>query len=276
MNNSERIERILEDAETLANSWRIEGRWADALTLLNGLHLVATQQGNTALARKWLLIARVLTDQAIFGGFDTRAEREEALNHAMSHAEMEGEPSLLGSVWDAKGFSLHAAYLDGDRRNEPEHEMEFFERGLALRRQVNRPYEVAESLFHIGLVYGVVRHDHTQASPYFEDAYRLAQDSGDRVMASYAIRHIAFARYSTGDIASACTGLEESLRLREAAHFKPGIALALMALASAEAERGDKAKAITMLERARNIFEGLGATQRLELVDQEVTQLIQS
>lgn len=273
MENIERIDYTLEDAEALADSWRMEGRWADAVTLLYGFHPVATQQGHAALARMWLLIARVLTDQAVFGGFDTLAEREEALNQALRYAELVGEPSLMGGVWDAKGLSIHAAYLDGDWCKEPEHEMEFFERGLALRHQANRPHEVAESLFHVGLVYHVVRHDHAQALPYFEDAYRLAQGSGDRIVASYAIRHIAFAHYVTGDIVRACTEFEESLHLREAADFQPGVALALMALASAEAERGDKAKAMTMLERARNIFERLGATRRLEQVDQEIAQL---
>ncbi len=275
MENSAHIERILEEAETLADAWRIEGRWTDVVTLLYGLRPVATQQGHAALARMWLLVARVLTDQAILGGFDTLAEREEALQQALAHAEVVGEPSLLGGVWDAKGFSLHAAYLDGDRRNEPEHEMECFERGLALRQQVNQPREVAESLFHIGLVYGVVRRNHTQALPHFEKAYHLAQDSGDRVIASYAIRHIAFAHYAAGDIARARVGLEESLQLREAACFEPGVAMALMALASAEAELGDKTRAATQLERARNIFERLGATRRVAQVDEEIAQLRQ-
>jgi tetratricopeptide (TPR) repeat protein len=275
MEDFERIERILEDAEALAESWRIEGRWADAITLLYSLRPVATQQGHATLARMWLLAARVLTDQAIFGGFDTLAEREEALNQALTHAELAGEPSLLGGVWDAQGFSLHAAYLDGDRRTEPEHEMEYFERGLVLRQQANQSPEVAESLFHIGLVYGVVRHDHAQALPHFEEAYRLAQDSGDQVIASYAIRHIAFAHYAAGDIARARVGLEESLHLREAARFEPGVAMALIALASAEAALGDKTQAVTKLERARDIFEWLGATRRLAQVDEEIAQLRQ-
>ena len=275
MDNTKRIERILQDAEALANSWRTAGRWNDTAMLLRGIHPVAAEHGNGALASVWLLMGQTLTDQAMFGGFDTYTEREEALNRALAHADLVNDPSLLGAVWDAKGFSLHETYINGDRRSEPEHEMEFFEHGLVLRQQISEPGKVAESLFHIGLVHGVVRRDHTRALPYFERAYRLAQDSEDRVIASYAIRHIAFAHYSAGDIAKARIELEESLRLREIAGFEPGVAMALVALASAEAELGDKTKAVANLRRARSIFERLGATRRIEQVDKEIAQLIQ-
>jgi tetratricopeptide (TPR) repeat protein len=264
---------MFEESQVLSDVWRLEGRWSEALTLLHGLQPVAAQLGDAALARNALLVARVLIDQAMFGGRDTLDEREAALRLALTHAEAAGDASLMGGVWDTWGFSLHAAYLDGDRASEPEHELEYFERGLALRQQSDESREIAESKFHLGLVYGVVRGDHTQARPYFEEAYRLAQAAGDDVMASYAIRHIAFARAADGDMERARADLEESLRLREAARFEPGVAMALIALASVLVQQGDKAKALSMLKRARSILEKLGATRRVETVDQYIAQL---
>ncbi len=273
MSDCEEIEGTLEGANALAESWRLQGRWADALTLLNGSWPIALQKGNGAVAGAWLLIARVLIDQAIFGGFDTWVEREEALRQALLHAEAHGEPDLIAAVWDAKGFSLHAAYLEHKERQEPKHELEFFEHSLLLRRQANSSKEIAESLFHIGLFHGVVRNDHARALPYLEDAYRLAQSAEDRVVASYAIRHIAFARHAAGDLAGAHAGLEESLRLREEAQFEPGVAMALMALASLNGELGRKDEAALQLTRARGILEMLGAAPRVALVDQELAAL---
>jgi len=57
----------------------MKGRWTDATTLLRGLQPVAAEHGNADFARVWLLFAQILIDQAMFGGFDTFTEREEAL-----------------------------------------------------------------------------------------------------------------------------------------------------------------------------------------------------
>lgn len=273
MTDAQLIQRTFEAGHALANAWQLEGRWSQALTLLHGLQPVAAQLDDAALAHNALLIARVLTNQGLFSGQDTLNDREAALKRALAHAEVTGDASLTGGVWDAWGFSLHIAYLGSDRSSEPEHELEYFERGLALRRQANHPREIAESQFHIGLVYGVIREDHAQALPYFEEAYRLAQAADDDVMASYAIRHIGFARYEAGNMEGARADLEVSLRLREVAHFEPGVAMALVALAAVMAEQGDKAGAKSNLERARNILESLGATSRIQMVEQRLAQL---
>jgi hypothetical protein len=68
-------------------------------------------------------------------------------------------------------------------------------------------------------------------------------------------------------------GLQESLHLREAAGFEPGAAMALLALASVETDLDNRAGAMAALERARRIFEKLGADRRVEQVDKEIAQL---
>lgn len=267
--------RLVDDALAIANTWRIHGRWTDALTLLRGLQPVVSEVGDAAVARQLLSIARVLTDMASFGGFETLEERELALRQALAHAESTGDAPLIGDVSDAQGMSLHITYLEGDRANEPAEELPSFERGLSFRQQAGAPAAVAESLFHIGLVYGVVRRDHERAMPYFKEAYRLASEAQDAIVASYAIRHVAFAHAATGDIPAARAALEESLRLREGADFIPGVAMALMVLAYGSEQAGDTAQARQHLERAKGIFESLGAARRVAEVDQELLRLHQ-
>jgi tetratricopeptide (TPR) repeat protein len=271
--NTIRAARSLEDAEALADAWRLAGRWDDALALLRGLEPAAREAGDSALARQLGLVGRILIDQGMFGGVDTTAEREAVLDRALAHAEAAGAADLLGAFWDAKGLSLHTAYLDGDRDKEPKHELEFFERGLALRRQTGDARGVAESLFHVGLVYGVVRQDHTQALPYFQQAHQASQAAGDLVMESYAVRHIAFAQHDAGDMAGARASLAESLRLREEAGFVPGVAMALAALAYFEAHYGEKPAAMRLLQRARDMFVALGAAPRVAWVEQQIAEL---
>ena len=269
----QRIERLLHDALAIADTWRVRGRWSDALTLLRGLPPLVRESGDKATAHQCLSIGRILTDMATFGGMDTRDEREIALDHALRYAEASGQASLIGDVCDAKGMSLHVMYLESDRSHELDEELPFFERGLALRQQRGEHAAIAESLFHVGLVYGVVRNDHACALPYFEDAYRRATDVHDPITASYAIRHIAFAHAAAGDIPAALSALHESLRLREAADFIPGVAMACMVLAYPYTETGDKATAAHFLERAKDIFESLDASRRVTEVNHRLAQL---
>jgi hypothetical protein len=53
------------------------------------------------------------------------------------------------------------------------------------------------------------------------------------MLRSYAIRHIAAAEHDAGDLDAAVRDFTESLRLREATGWIPGIAAAQLALADA-------------------------------------------
>ena len=264
----QRMQRLLNDAEQIVDAWRLAGRWDAALTLLRGTQPIAQEQGDTAMAMHALVIGRVLIDQAGFGGFDTYTEREATLDDALTHAIPASDPALLGAIWDAKGLSLHTAFLETDHSTEPADELAYFERGLALRQQAADQRGIAESLFHVGLVYGVIRRDHQRALTYFRDSYELAQAVGDVVMASYAIRHIAFAQHADNDLPAARASLEESLRLREAAGFVPGVAMAWLILAYADADLGQRAAALEHLRRAKDIFVALGAERRVAWMDE--------
>ncbi|MCP4543539.1 MAG: hypothetical protein GY832_41025 [Chloroflexi bacterium] len=273
MPNNSKETRVLKAASSLANTWRLEGNWQDAQTLLGGLYPVAAKISQDALANVWLQMGRVLTDEGMFGGKDTLQKRKEAFEQALALAESSKNTNLIGDVYDAIGFSIHAAYINSDKSQEPENELEFFERGLELRKKEGTAEQVAESLFHIGLVFDVIRKDYDQALPYHEQAYELACEAGDRITASYAIRHIGFARLAAEELAAAKKALVESLDLREAVGFAPGIAFALAALAHVDALEGDKAQALSRLERSRTILRSLEATSRVAWIDEQIASL---
>ena len=273
MTNHSNEAEVLEAALSLVESWRIQGNWQDAQTLLDGLYPVAEKVNQDAVANVWLQKARALFDEGIFRGINTLEKREDSLAQAFALAESSGNESLLGDIYDALGFSSHIKYIDSDRSQEPENELDFFERGLELRRKSGTLEQVAESLFHVGLVYDVIRRDYDRALSYHEEAYKLAQEVGDKITASYAIRHIGFARLATGEFEAAEQALRESLALREEAGFTAGIAFALAALAHLETQKGDKASALLRLHQARAILESLRATARVAWVDKHIASL---
>jgi tetratricopeptide (TPR) repeat protein len=257
----------------LADWWRLQGRWDDAASLLGGLLPAALELGDEALAQFWTARGRILMEKGMFKGVDTSSEQEDAFGRALKYAETAGETVLLGDIWDTKGMAVHAAFLEADDTDEPQEEMQYFQRGLDYHQQAADKRGIASSTFHVGVVYGVVRRDHATAQPYFEQAYQLALEAMDLELASYALRHIAFARHDAGELEAAREDLRESLRLREEVGFIPGTAFALMALARIEAELGDHATALRLLERAKSILESLEATSRVAWVEQAMARL---
>ena len=264
---------VLMSALSLVESWRLAGQWQDAQILLQGLQPVAARIDQEAMAMVWLQLGRVLTEESMFGGVDTAVKRQAALEKAMTLAEPTNDANLMGNIYDALGFSLHAAYLDSDRSQEPTDELDFFERALTLRREQGTVAQVAESLFHVGLVYDVIRKDYEQALLYHQEAYQLASEAGDKVMASYAIRHIGFAHLAAEDTAAAEQAFLQSLTLREEAGFVPGVAFALPLLAHMDVLKGDKTSALSRLKRSQEILESLGATARVARIEEQIISL---
>ena len=267
-----RLQAILNEALLRANQLRIAGQWKDVLTLLRDVQSLANDLGIAARARHALFTARTLTEQAGFGGFDTWEERLQYLETALADAQQTDDLALQGAIWDARGMSLHQQYLDTGRPTEPPEELPSFERGLSYRQQVDDQHGIAESLFHIGLVHGIVRQDHKTALPFLQESYTLAQAHGDQITSSYAIRHIGFAQYDANDLVRARASLQESLQLREQAGFIPGVAMAFVMLAYADAELGQRPTALEHLQRAKAIFLELQAANKVVWVEKLITE----
>lgn len=273
MTNDIQEAKVFTAVFNLIDSWQLQGKWQDAQTLLSGLHPVANKLDNDAKVKLWLTIGRILTDEGAFGGKDTVAKREAALNQALDLAKSTSQAHLLGSIYDALGFSLHITYIDSGQSKEPEDELDFFQRGLELRQKDGTRSQIAESIFHVGLVHDVIRRDYETALKYHQEAYDLAHEANDKVTASYAIRHIGFAHVVANEMEAAREALMESLQLREEAGFTPGIAFALAALANLDTRTGDKESALARLVRSRDMLESLGATSRVAWVEKHIASL---
>ena len=214
---------------------RGEGRWDEALELVDD-----------PLAR-----ADLLNEQALFtGSTDARAAATAELDRA--------EAMLLL----ARGRVLHARFL-AERVEDPE-ELRFFERGLELARASGDPRLEAEALFWFGLLHQVVRSDDELAVPPLEESYRLAREAGDGKLMSYAVRHLGYAHDAAGRDDEAWRAFTESVELRRADRFLPGVAAGLLTLAEVAAEHGRTDEARELLAEAHELAERVGATRFLE------------
>jgi tetratricopeptide (TPR) repeat protein len=214
-----------------------EGRWEEALALVGD-----------PLAR-----ADIYAEQAAF------TASEEAREAGARELDRSEATLLLG-----RGRLLHARFLV--EREEDPSELELFERALELaRRAGDEPLE-AWARFWIGIVHQVCRGDEAAAKPHFDAAHTTACELGDRLLDSYAVRHLGFSHLNQGRLSEAIAALEESVPLRREEGFQPGLAAGLLALAYATAEDGRAEDARSLLAEAESTARTCGATAVLQWV----------
>jgi hypothetical protein len=138
---------------------------------------------------------------------------------------------------------------------------------LAAAQRAGDALLVAWAEFWVGIVHQVVRGDDATAVPHFEAAYAAGRDRGDAMLASSAVRHLAFAWDSAGRPDDAWRGFWESVELRRSERFWPGVAAGLLSLAEVAHERGNAAEARCLLRQARATARRCGATAFLARAD---------
>jgi tetratricopeptide (TPR) repeat protein len=206
------------------------GRWAEALELV----------------RDPLERADVLNEQALFTG---SAEAREAAGRELLRAE--------ARLLQEQGRMLHAAFL-AERVEDPR-ELKLFCRSLELAREAGDERLESWAEFWIGIAYQVVRGDNDASLPHFQASYDWAAANGDTLLRSYAARHLGFGWYEQGRKDEGLKALEESLELRRADGFLPGVAAGLLTLADIAQEEGRTDDARRLLEEAKEAADASGA-----------------
>ena len=246
----------MNDAERL----RLEGRWDAALESLAGRNDV-----DAAMER-----VRILADVNMLAR-DTGTELEREIDMV---ARLAGDDSRIEAfVLSRRGQRLHVAFLQNRDGGEPPGEMQFFERALAIRRKLGDERDIAESLFHVGLVHQVVRGDSPKSVPWFEESYERARRAGDEILMSYSVRHLAFAHAMDGDHERAGRAFQESLELRERAGWIAGVPPAQLALAEHLAETGWADEGRALAETACTTLRELGADRFLTVAETVLAEL---
>jgi hypothetical protein len=152
--------------------------------------------------------------------------------------------------------------------------MPLFERALEIRERLGDRRGVAESLFHIGLVHQITRQDGPAALTCFRRSYELAREAGDAILMSYAVRHVGYMEQAAGSLDAAQAAFEESLALREANGWRPGVAAAQLALAAVLAAKGDRTAARTLALSADALLAELECDRLRSFAADEIRELI--
>jgi tetratricopeptide (TPR) repeat protein len=214
----------------------------------------------------------VLSDENLLAR-DRLAELQAAIDAVERLAADRGDRRLEAFALARRGLKLHATFLHDRSKGEPPDELPLFEQALAIRREIRDQQGIAESLFQIGLVHQVVRDDSAAARPFFEESYERAVALGDDVVASHALRHVAFCDEADGDEETAEKRHLETLELRRRAGWVPGQGAQLFALATLRASQGRVDEARDYARQARAIFSEVGAERLIDILTEELGDL---
>jgi mannose-6-phosphate isomerase-like protein (cupin superfamily) len=175
---------------------------------------------------------------------------------ARAAADKSADRHAAARATDLFGLILHYANIDvlmsGGQLDDANivAEQQTFEDALEAWTELGDPSGKARSLFGLGLVHQVLRHDWAAAMPMFWQALDLS-DRADLYTRSEIHRHVGFYYLvEAGQPAEAVRHLRISLELREALGDPRRIPSGLDALGRAELAAGHKERAVELLREA--------------------------
>ncbi|MGW6276910.1 tetratricopeptide repeat protein [Kribbella sp. NPDC055071] len=184
--------------------------------------------------------AQELYERAMFGG------DAEALGLAGRELDAVEAALCLG-----RGRLIHVRFL-ADREVEPA-ELALFERAAELYGGLGDVRGQGEAAFWIGCYLQVCLGEQDRSVPYFEQSRDWAEQAGDALTRSYALRHLSFVAQDAGRTDEARALMRESIELRRTVGFLPGVAANLVALAHYAIDAGRRDEAAELLAEAEKL-----------------------
>jgi tetratricopeptide (TPR) repeat protein len=239
-------DRVIEQSRLLT----LRGEWDRAADLLLQQISTASQQSGR-VARLRTEYARVSMDRNFFHAQDREAASR-AIRRAERAAKAAHDRQSLTDLLQYRGQILFSeAFSTGDF----EAARLIFLEARAARQQLGDKRGLAETDFYIGVSFEQQKKP-IDAEAYYRRSLALAMETGDRVMQSYAHRHLGGLDEEAGRLDSAYEHIQRSLALRREAGFKVGVPFAMLQLADFLARhKGEPEIAITLTEAAMDLAE---------------------
>jgi tetratricopeptide (TPR) repeat protein len=247
---------LFEAAPVVARAHAHQGKFEEAAAVLRlAIAAAEAQRDVGAQAELHAQLGGIYINRMVFRG-DVVAEAPATFRRAQELARASGNRAALGRALDGEGMLLYWRKLQAGEGEWPPI-VDRFERALAAREAAQDRRGMAESVFHIGLT-EQFRNLNAQAEKTFARALALARETGDPVLTSYPLRHLAYLAEVRGDLEKSLAMHQECVRLREAGGHRTGTIHALIAVGDlmSKIDPRDDA-AIATLDRARKLAEEL-------------------
>jgi tetratricopeptide (TPR) repeat protein len=251
------------DIVTQTKQMTLSGDWDGAIARLEPA--IAGAKGDPVReAALRTELGRVLADRNFFHQSDPESARR-TLESALSAAQRAHyRPAIADAIQYLGQLYFAEAFHTQDWRKP----RALFLRAISLRRGLKDQSGLAQSYFYLGLTYEQqtpARKD--LALRHYRHSLALSTAIGDKVLQSYAYRHIGGLREEAGDLDGALRDIDRSIQLRREGGFAVGLPYAMLQkadfLVQHYARRGES---IDLLEHAVDLAEAAHSTRALSEV----------
>jgi hypothetical protein len=251
-----------------ARALMLAGRWAQAAGLLEDV----TEAGPADQAVLAVAQAEVATDSDFWCRTDLGSSALERACAAVGGAAVAGAPHDPSLDFDLELLRLkhdYAVVLFGPDGGAPRFGPQGREAGLidglasraaALRASAPDQERAAAAMFYAGLIEDNLRGDGEAARSAFGCALAAAEEAGDDLTVSEALRHLGYHASEAGDPGQARTMWERSAEQRQRAGAVPYVLSQQLLLAGLARDTGDPDAARTMAIEVGRWAHALGIT----------------
>jgi predicted ATPase/class 3 adenylate cyclase len=232
------LERLEAEHDNMraALSWAMERKEAElVLRLGSTLSWLWSVRGYHSEGRRWLEEALAMDGRGspevramALAGAGVLASEQGDLDRAKEACE-EGLELLANEASEASEAKLNLlAFLGWVAWQREEHDKatELFEEGLALSREMNDPWWLANSLSNLATV-SHSQGDSERATELYAESMDLFREQGDKQSLTYCLTNLAMVACSQGDLRRAAQLTEESVALQRELGARGDVALGL-------------------------------------------------
>jgi tetratricopeptide (TPR) repeat protein len=204
-------------------------------------------------------LGRVLADRNFFHRADV-ASAKRALNAALGSAKRAGHQPSIADVTQYLGQLLFAEALHSQDWEKPRQR---FLRAIALRERLHDERGLSQSYFYLGLIYEQQKPPQNDvALEHYRHSLALSTNVGDKVLQSYAYRHIGGIQEDRGELDAAFRDISQSLHLRRQGQFTVGVPYAILQKANFIAQHyGRRNEAMGLLQEAIEVAASAHSTR---------------
>ncbi len=157
----------------------------------------------------------------------------------------------------ARAMALNGAGVLAYSQGELEVARDFFEKSMALRREMGDPMAVAASLNNLGAV-AVSQADYEHAAALHQEALEIRRELDDKWGMASSLSNLGSLYINTREYDKAMTYQEQALEIRRELGDKWGVAISLTNMGGLEVYRGNLERAVELHEELLKMRQELG------------------
>lgn len=264
-NPSEKTNHIVEQFLEYARYYHFEGKLEEAINILDkGVDFLDELEADVEDTVRLLAYkGRIQTVKSFITNKDYNSSVETLISAEKMLKDVE-DKLIVSDVFNNMGFALYARKYNTDEGSYEE-ALDYLEKGLKIRSDIEDKQRLAESFIYAGIVYERLEKPQT-ARKYYQRADSISSLNGYKLEESYAKRHLAFIFLADSELNKSLDYFTQSLRLREEIGYKVYLPFSYLTVGMVQGAKENYKDALSSFQRAESAAQEIGAKRVTVLI----------